>query len=80
MNVQIFIHFFPVLVTKLLERARMLELQETLGKRIKAKGNKMDMLKSHSTLVYTTSLSLLIYDNHSIYDTAVWYLHVDSGK
>lgn len=40
MNVQIFIHISFVLVTKLLEKARTLELQETAGKQIEAGKNK----------------------------------------
>lgn len=47
---------FPVLMTKLLEKARMLELPESSGKKTEAERSEMDALKSHSTLIHASSL------------------------
>lgn len=43
MNVQIIIHISLILMTKLLEKARTLELQETSGTQIEAEKNKLDI-------------------------------------
>lgn len=56
LNVWIFIHIFPVLVTKLSEKAGTLELQVSSGKKTEEERSKMDTFKPHSTLMYTNSL------------------------
>lgn len=49
-------NILPVPVTKVLEKARTLELQGSLGKETEAERRKTGAHESHSTLIYTKSL------------------------